>query len=750
MSQINFKKLVSRKNESAMLRDLADRCGSGYAIWDATNTVVAGEDEGFCEKTPVEIDGEVVGWASDGQGGTVLASLLRYFVIREVEKVSLVMETLQKYKEITILYDLAGKIAASLNIKEVAKLVIDEALKVINADNVSLMIIDQESGRLEILGATGKEYHPKTAIRIGTGIAGHVATTGKAEIIDSVEADPRFVEGSNIISSLICAPLKIKERIVGVINFSCEERYNFTAEDLRMAETLAFQAALSIDNARFVDRLRESEKESRLLYEQYHSLYENAVEGIFQMIPDGRFISVNPSVARMFGYDSPDEVILTLTDIATQLFVDAEDHARYRSILLDKSQVIGFETQMHRRGGHQIWVSISARIVNDEQGIPIFIEGALLDITERKEKEEAKREREAADIKSRFIRETFGRYLSDEIVDTILEDPAGLTLGGEKRTVTIMMTDLRGFTSIGERLPAEDVVGMINIYLEVMTRIIFKYQGTIDEFIGDAILVIFGAPALRDDDALRGVACALDMQLAMQEVNERNRAAGYPEVFMGIGINTGSAVVGNIGSRKRVKYGVVGSNVNLTSRIESYTVGGQILISESTARACGEHLRIDGKLEVMPKGVKTPITIYEVGGIGCTFNLFLPEQRSEDMPELLWPLEIRFAPLVDKDAGIETHNGLVKKLSERVAEVHAEISMEKLTNLRISLLDHLGATIATDIYAKVIDHVAGRPSAFRIHFTSIAPETVALMKQMANMAQIGENSSVVTDPENLF
>jgi adenylate cyclase len=98
---------------------------------------------------------------------------------------------------------------------------------------------------------------------------------------------------------------------------------------------------------------------------------------------------------------------------------------------------------------------------------------------------------------NRFIRETFGRYLSDDIVDTILESPEGASLGGEKRFVTIMMTDLRGFTSIGERLPAEDVVGIINIYLETMTEIILKYQGTIDEFIGDAILAIFGAPILR-------------------------------------------------------------------------------------------------------------------------------------------------------------------------------------------------------------------------------------------------------------
>ena len=191
----------------------------------------------------------------------------------------------------------------------------------------------------------------------------------------------------------------------------------------------------------------------------------------------------------------------------------------------------------------------------------------------------------ALEVRNRFIRQTFGRYLSDEIVETILEKPDGLKIGGEKRQATILMSDLRGFTSLSEGLPAEDVVSMVNIYLETMTEIILKYQGTIDEFIGDGILVIFGAPFQRPDDARRAVACAVDMQLAMASVNDRNRQAGYPEVALGIGVNTGKMVVGNIGSKKRTKYGVVGRNVNLTSRIESYTVGGQIFISENTLKA---------------------------------------------------------------------------------------------------------------------------------------------------------------------
>ena len=202
----------------------------------------------------------------------------------------------------------------------------------------------------------------------------------------------------------------------------------------------------------------------------------------------------------------------------------------------------------------------------------------------------------ALELRNRFIRQTFGSYLSDEIVDAILEK-GGLKIGGEKRRATILMADLRGFTSLSERLPAQDVVAMLNIYLETMTEIIQKYQGTIDEFIGDAILVIFGAPILRPDDPQRAVACAVEMQLAVTSVNERNRRAGYPEVALGIGINTGEVVMGNIGSQKRIKYAVVGRAVNLTARIESYTVGGQIFISESTLEACGDILRIDTRHE---------------------------------------------------------------------------------------------------------------------------------------------------------
>ena len=183
-----------------------------------------------------------------------------------------------------------------------------------------------------------------------------------------------------------------------------------------------------------------------------------------------------------------------------------------------------------------------------------------------------------------------------------MQSPEGLELGGEEREVTILMSDLRGFTALAARLTPREVIEFLNLYLEAMVDVISRYEGTIDEIIGDAILVIFGAPLACEDHAAKAVACGLAMQLAMAEVNQRLTAKGAAELEMGIGIHTGRVIVGNIGSLRRTKYAAVGSNVNLAGRIESFTTGGQLLISESTREAIKAPLRIDGQFQVEPKG----------------------------------------------------------------------------------------------------------------------------------------------------
>jgi len=338
------------------------------------------------------------------------------------------------------------------------------------------------------------------------------------------------------------------------------------------------------------------------------------------------------------------------------------------------------------------------------------------------------------EIRNQFIKKTFGRYLSDDIVESILDTPEGLELGGEKRKVTIMMSDLRGFTSIGERLPPEDVLAIINIYLKAMTEIILKHEGTIDEFIGDAILVIFGAPMLKADDTKRAVACAIEMQQAMETVNKTNETLGYPEVSMGIGINTGEVVVGNIGSEKRSKYGVIGSNVNLTSRIESYTVGGQVLVSESTLNDCEGLLRVDDQLEVMPKGVKQPITIYDIGGIGGQYNAYLPERKRKTLRTLKEPLSLAFTILEGKHAGVEKHTGEVFQLSEMEMVIQSEVKAERLSNIKITLINEKQEEVTGELYAKVVEEIhQHKKPRFRVNLTAIPPEATKFIEQLLSL-----------------
>lgn len=232
------------------------------------------------------------------------------------------------------------------------------------------------------------------------------------------------------------------------------------------------------------------------------------------------------------------------------------------------------------------------------------------------------RHRRELEAKNNFVRRVLGRYVTDEVADHVLSAPEELHLGGERREVTILMSDLRGFTVMSDRLTPETVVSVLNHYLHHMVEIALKWGGTIDEIIGDALLIIFGAPLPLEDHAIRAASCAIDMQLAMAKVNACLTQEGLPSISCGIGMNTGEVVVGNIGSEKRMKYSVVGSPVNLTARVESLTIGGQILASESTIKALGERARIDGKLRVNMKGFDKPVTIYEIGGID---NLVVPE-----------------------------------------------------------------------------------------------------------------------------
>ncbi len=393
------------------------------------------------------------------------------------------------------------------------------------------------------------------------------------------------------------------------------------------------------------------------------------------------------------------------------------------------------EYRFRHRDGHYIWVQDTFTVTHDEDGKPKEIVGSWADITDRKRIEaELQRLAEQLELRKQFIRETFGRYVTDEVVETVLESSTGLQIGGEKRKVTMIMTDLRGFTSLSERLAPERVVEMLNRYFATMVSVIKQYNGTVDDYIGDAIFIIFGAPVWQEDDAERAVACAVAMQLAMASFNEQNKQEGLPELEMGIGIHTGQVVAGNIGSPERMKYDVIGSQVNLTSRIESFTIGGQILISEVTRQEIGHILKLGMEMEVQAKGIENPITLTEVLGIGGAHKLVLP-QRGDTLVELGDEVPLHYQIVKAAQPAGAIAKGSLTKVSRKGGEARLEADVPTFSNLKMRLIGDQGHEIPGELYGKVMGKISESPMCFSIRFTSVPPEIEKLLSNLTAITQ---------------
>lgn len=218
--------------------------------------------------------------------------------------------------------------------------------------------------------------------------------------------------------------------------------------------------------------------------------------------------------------------------------------------------------------------------------------------------------------RSSLLKGTFGRYVSPQVLDYLLENPDKVRLGGERRDLTILFSDIRGFTSISEASEPEEVVEMLNEYLTRMVEILLRHGGTLDKFIGDAVMGFWNAPTRIEDHPRRAVLCAIEMIEETARLRAAWEAEGKPALRIGIGLNTGEAVVGNIGSSRVFGYTVIGDAVNLASRLEGKNkdYGTGIIISESTKLRMGEGIPAFYLDEVQVKGKQQPVKIFEIRG----------------------------------------------------------------------------------------------------------------------------------------
>ena len=209
-------------------------------------------------------------------------------------------------------------------------------------------------------------------------------------------------------------------------------------------------------------------------------------------------------------------------------------------------------------------------------------------------------------------RANYSRFMPEYVVKQLLDNPASFKLGGTNQKITVLFADIRGFTSISEKENPEKVVGLLNKFFSAMTDIIFENHGTLDKYIGDGLMALFGAPTASEEDALNSVKAAVTMQKKLAQINPEFRADGLPEISMGIGLHTGVATIGYIGSDRRSEYTAIGDTVNLAARLQSNAGGGEILMSDATAEACGNRIPFTEREPLTVKNRTQPVNVLEV------------------------------------------------------------------------------------------------------------------------------------------
>jgi adenylate cyclase len=303
----------------------------------------------------------------------------------------------------------------------------------------------------------------------------------------------------------------------------------------------------------------------------------------------------------------------------------------------------------------------------------------------------------------------------------------------ETKEVTILLADIRGFTALAETYSAVTIIGMLNRFYALMSEVIVRYGGTIDKLMGDSIMVLFGAPMLRSDDVQRAMACAVEMQQAMNEFNSQNESLGLPPLFIGIGINTGEVVAGPIGSEHHREYTVIGDQVNLASRIEAQSLRGQILLGESTYNLAKEFILAGQPNQVQVKGRRQPVMLYELLGTTRPRPMTVPRREVRKSPRIHVQMPCFFQIVDGKTVMSQEICGDVIDIGYNGLLMMSPVKLDMFTEIRIRLSLHLLGNQTTDIYARVVnlDH-ADNGHRLSLEFTAIDLSGQQAIKQFVD------------------
>jgi PAS domain S-box-containing protein len=396
--------------------------------------------------------------------------------------------------------------------------------------------------------------------------------------------------------SILCVPLKVKDEITGVIY--ADNRIHsgvFTEHELELLTAFANQAAVAIENARLFEAQRCTLAEVTELKNLMDNVFSSIASGVITTDAEEKITMCNRAAEQILGLRRSDVIGHRLKEALPQLSQSLSGYMQ--SVWRNGRDWTGIELEIIPSHGGSLYLSLNLSPLKDAaqatQGIAIVID----DLTEKKRLEAQHR--------------LFERMVSPSVIEQL--NPDKLQLGGKRAEITTLFADIRGFTGLGERVPPEVLVSVLNLYLAAAAEAILAHQGTIDKFLGDAILAWFNAPIPQPDHALRAVLAALDLHKAVLRIQK-----DLPPEFrlsFGAGIHSGEAVLGLVGTQKRLEYTAIGDSVNIAKRIQESTAPGQILISADTHRLLGDQVEARPVQVPIVKGKNRSIQAYEVLGI---------------------------------------------------------------------------------------------------------------------------------------
>jgi|TARA_Y100000310_G_scaffold40256_1_gene37776 adenylate cyclase len=493
-----------------------------------------------------------------------------------------------KLLELQTLFDVSLAISSVLDMDSLTEEVLIRAAATLNASTGFVLMAQENSPILKLKASFNADEDHLNKIMFST-TKGVLAEIWKGQEPKMLSVDDNTELQSKIMhDNLLLAPLIGKDGVLGCLVLCDKESRTgigpFASEDLEMLMSLAAQAGVAMDNARLFRNITDAKRFSE-------SIMGSIATAVITTNLLGEIDSVNDAGLRIL--QMPSEEIIG--NHYQYLF---ENDSAVCDVILAAETNRKIASEMHISftiGSDETMINISAAPLTDYQNQHLGMVIAIEDIS----------------IENK-IKNTFKRYVSKQVVDQLLDDERALNLGGEEREVTILFSDIRGFTTMSENMTPEKVVSTLNEYFSEMIDIVFKHNGTLDKIVGDELMVIYGAPISSEDDSTNAIETAITMTESLNKLNNKRIARNDVPINIGIGINRGKVISGNIGSKDQMDYTVIGDTVNLGSRLCSVAQAGQILIS----KAAKEHARGSFNFhELDPielKGKAKPIQIYEV------------------------------------------------------------------------------------------------------------------------------------------